>query len=153
MENWTWTANVKITVRDLSGEVIDVTEFHNLIVTIGLNMLRNFLAGTIADGKIKYMGVGNDGTPPVIGNIWLGNEVFRKALTSDSLPADGQYQTIFYLAPADAVGWIREFGWFCGATAGAGFNTGIMISRVLYSRDKTSLESIEIRRDDRIAGV
>ena len=153
-QNWKWTANIKITVRDLDDKILEVTEFHNLITTVGVNMMRDFLDG-LADGKVKYLGVGTDATPPVVGGTQLGTEVFRKAITSNSKPGIGQYKTITYLAPADAVVNIRELGWFCGAGALASpnYNTGIMISRVLYSRDKTNLESIQIERCDCITGV
>ena len=63
-------------------------------------------------------------------------------------PAAGQVNTVHYITPAEAVGAIEELGWFAGAAAGAGAGTGIMISRVLYSRVKTNLESLQIERLD-----
>jgi len=145
-----WKGRVRITVRNLDGDILDLVEMDNLITTVGLNMLRDLLKGDISDGEIKYCGLGDDDTAPALGNTTLGNEVFRKILTSSSSPDDGQLKTIFYIAPDEAVGTIEEIGWFAGAAAGAGADSGIMISRVLYSRNKTTLESIQVERTDTI---
>lgn len=146
-----WVANVKIIVRDLEGTVIDVKEFHNLITTVGLNMVRDLWEGLISDGETKYTAVGDDNTAPTIADTTLGNETFRKAVTSFTEPGDGQLTTVTYIAPAEAVGLIEEIGWFSGVGAGAGVDSGILISRVLYNRNKTALESIQIERTDEIA--
>ena len=142
--------NVKITVRDIRGEIIDVVEFHNLITTVGLNMFRDLLEGLILDGEIKELAVGSDNTAPAITDTKLGTETFRKTITAFSEPADGELKTTVYIAPPEAVGLIEEVGWFAGVGAGAGADSGILVSRVLYSRNKTALESIEIVREDRI---
>ena len=149
--NWKLESNVKITVKNIHGEILETKEFHNLITTVGLNMVRDLWEGLIADGELKYVGVGDDNTAPTTADVWLGNETFRKILTSSSEPGDGQLKTIVYIDPSEAIGTIEEIGWFSGAGAGAGANTGIMISRVLYSRIKTALESIQIERTDTIA--
>jgi len=128
-----------------------VQVFHNLITTVGLNMVRDFLEGLIAAGETKYMAVGSDNTAPALADIKLGTETFRKLVTSFSEPADGQLRTVVYIAPAEAVGAIEELGWFSGAAAGAGADSGIMISRVLYSRVKTAIESIQVERQETIA--
>lgn len=135
--------NVKITVRDLKGNIKEVKEFHNLITTVGLNMLRDMIGFVITDAGIHYLAVGDDATAPAIGQTILVNETFRKAVTSRTYPAAGQVNTITYISPAEAVGLINELGWFAGVGAGAGADTGIMLSRVLYNRTKTALESIQ----------
>ncbi len=145
------TSNVKITVRNLEGDIIDETEFKNLITTVGLNMLRDFLAGDVSDGEIKYTAIGTDNTAPVIGDTTLVVESFRKATTSTSKPADAQFRHITYVAPAEAVVAIEEVGWFCGAAATGSADSGILLARVLYSRNKTNLESLQIERTDTFA--
>uniref|UniRef100_A0A6M3KLA5 Uncharacterized protein n=1 Tax=viral metagenome TaxID=1070528 RepID=A0A6M3KLA5_9ZZZZ len=150
--HWKWTTNVKITVRDLQGKVLEVKEIHNLLTTVGLGMVIDLMqAGGPADGKIRYMGVGSNATPPAIAQTQLIAETFRKAVTSQAEITSTSLRTIVYIAPAEAVGWIKEIGWFSSPTAGAGANTGIMISRILYSRNKTALESIQVDRVDTIA--
>ena len=144
-----WHLNVRITVRDLSGNIIEQVEKKNLIVNVGLNMVRDVLAGDVTDGEIKVIGIGTDATAPAVGQTQLIAEVFRKARTSDSKPAVGQYESVWYIAPAEAVVNIREVGFFAGAAALVGTpNSGIMIARILYSRNKTALESIQFERLD-----
>jgi len=147
--------NVKITVRDLEGNILDIQELHNLIPTVDFNMVRDAYYGDVTDCQIKYMGVGDDATAPALTDTTLVNETFRKILTARSKPADGQIKTTVYIAPDEAtfalIGSIKEIGWFSGVAAVIGFNTGILSSRVLYSRDKTAQESIQIERTLTIA--
>ena len=147
---WIFESNVKVTAFDLAGDILDVREFKNLLTTVGFNMMRDGLYGPggAQDLEIKYMAVGDDNTAPTIADTTLGNETFRKARTSQSKPADAQQRYVQYIAPGEAVGVIEEFGWFAGAAAGAGADSGIMVSRVLYSRTKTALESLQIERTD-----
>ena len=142
--------HIVVTVRDLAGNIIDRQEFHNLLTTVGLNMMRDVLYGDASDAEIKYMGVGSDDTAPVIGNTTLGTETFRKQITTSTKPANGQVKHSVYIAPDEAVGTIEELGWFAGPAATASADTGIMISRRLYSRVKTNLESILVERTDSV---
>jgi len=143
--------NVRITIRDLEGNILETKELHNLIPTVDLNMIRDAYYGDVADCEIKYMAVGDDNTAPALTDTILGNETFRKIMTAHSKPGDGQILTTVYIAPGEAVGAIEEIGWFSGAGAGAGADTGILSSRVLYSRVKTALESIQVERTLTIA--
>ncbi len=144
-------SNVKVTAFDPDGNVLDVQEMKNLITTVGLNMLRNGLYGDVSDFEVKYMAIGSDSTAPTLADTTLGTETFRKARTSQSKPSNGAVKYVQYIAPAEAVGAIEELGWFAGAAAGAGADSGIMIARVLYSRTKTNLESLQIERTDTFA--
>ena len=150
-KTWYLKSNVKITVFDLEGNIIDVQEFPNLITNVGLNMMRDGLygAGGAQDLEIKIFGVGDDNTAPLVTDTTLGNETFRKARTSQSKPGTGQQRYVQYIDPTEAIGTIEEFGWFAGAAAVAGTpDSGIMVSHVLYPRVKTALESIQIERTD-----
>jgi len=145
-----WRGHIKITTRHLQGHILDVVEFDNLIMTVGLNMLRDLFSGTISDGEIKYIALGTDNTAPAVGQTTLVAEVFRKQETSRSNLGDGILKTIHYIAPDEAIANIREIGWFAGVDATLTPDSGIMVSRVLYSRNKTNLESIQIERTDTI---
>ena len=149
---WKHRGYIRITVRDLAGNILEQTELRNTVVKVGRKMWRDMLKGDIADGQIKQFGLGDDDTATFDDETTLVNETFRKAFTAESTPADDQYQTVCYIAPAEAVGWIKELGWFAGAGALASpnYNTGILVSRVLWSRNKTNLESIEIVRLDSV---
>ena len=148
---WKRVTNIKVTAYDLEGNIKDVTEIHNLITTVGLGMLIDLMDGGIADGEIKYMGVGSDNTAPALADTTLGTETFRKAMTTQTQPTATSLLSTVYVSPSEAVGVIEEIGWFAGVGAGAGADTGIMIARVLYSRVKTTLESLQIERTDSIA--
>jgi len=151
LQNWKLTTNVKITARDLDGNILDVQEFHNLITTVGLGMVIDMLDGLVADGEIKDMAWGSSNAAPAIGQTTLGVEVGRKVMTTQTQPTTTSLLSTVYVAPAEAVGAIEELGWFAGPLAdGIGPDTGIMVSRVLYSRNKTALESLQIERADTI---
>ena len=149
-KTWELDSNIKVTVFDLEGNIIDVQEFKNLLTNVGLNMMRDGLYGPggAQDLEIKYLAIGSDNTAPAVGQTQLVVETFRKARTSQSKPGTGQQRYVQYIDPTEAIGVIEELGWFAGAAAGAGVNSGIMVSRVLYSRVKTSLESLQIERTD-----
>ena len=142
------SGNVRITVRDLDGNIIEQIVKPNLIVNVGLNMVRDMLAGDVADGEIKYIALGTNAAAPAMGDTQLGTEIFRKVITSSTKPAVGQWNSVWYIAPAEAVAAIEEIGFFAGAGAVAGADTGILIARILYSRNKTNLESLQISRLD-----
>ena len=154
--NWKWKSNVKVTVSDLDGNIIDIQEFHNLITNVGLNMMRDGLYGPggAQNLEIKVLGIGSNNTPPAVGQTQLLAETFRKARTSQSKPGTGQQTYVQYIGPTEAIGVIEELGWFAGAAADPGTpNSGIMVSRTLYSRVKTNLESIQIERTDTFSEV
>ena len=213
-----WTVRIKITAIDLYGKILDIWRSENLLMNVGLNMLRDDLKGDprgVADateanklhdadggfqatdiGKwihnttdntwttvsgfvdsgeldltddimantesyimypsgngIAYMAWGSSTTAPAVGQTTLVAETARLIMTSKTAGGTGVLTSTVYINPATAVAPpnIEELGWFAGATAGAGADTGIMVGRVLYSRPKTNLESLLIERVDTIA--
>ena len=123
----------------------------NLITDDGLNMFRDALKGTVTDCKIKYVALGNDPTAPGNNQHILVAEQFRKVVTSQNPDpvTVGKLYTEVYLADTEANTFkCEEIGWFAGANASTTKDTGIMIARVLYSRQKSSTESWTIRRTD-----
>ncbi len=156
---------IRITVRDLEGNILERVVLKNTITNLLFNLYRDALAGdlgNIEDLKIERFAIGDDdGTilPLAITNTTLGNEIYRMDTpTSTSKPAIGQYQTVWYLPPAIPAGggWIREVGIFSGTAAavwggGAGKDSGTLMARVFWVRDKTTLESVQFERLDKIA--
>lgn len=123
----------------------------NLIMDDGLNMFRDALKGTVTDCKIKYVALGNDPAAPANEQAVLVAEQFRKVVTSQNVDpaAVGKLYTELYIADVEANEFkTEEIGWFAGANASTTKDTGIMIARVLYSRQKSSTESWTIRRTD-----
>jgi hypothetical protein len=149
-----WTGQWEIIIKDMSGNIIHRTGLRpNLITDAGLNMFRDFLSGAIADGEIKYVALGSGSTAPANGQTQLVAEEFRKLVTSQTNQATaGELETILFVADSEANTFkTEEIGWFAGAAAAADPDTGIMIARVLYSRQKTNLESWTVRRIDAVA--
>lgn len=123
---------------------------NNTITNSGLNLLREALRGTITDAQIKYIAVGTSSAAVTVSDTQLGAEIFRKPVYSRTAGANGILITIAILEDSEAVANIQEIGIFAGSTASATTNSGIMISRILYSRNKTNLESVQIQRTDTI---
>lgn len=149
-----WIGQWELEVRE-KGELKEVIPLtHNLITDAGLNFLRDFLRGTVTDGQIKYVGLGTGTTQPANGDSQLAAEQFRKIVTSrnaDPLVA-GKLYTELYIADTEANDFkCEEVGWFAGTSATATANSGVMIARILLSRQKSSTESWTIRRTDTIS--
>jgi hypothetical protein len=148
-----WAGQVRVVRRDLSGRVIGEQLLHNLITDAALDQLAGLLIAAPVDTEIKYLAWGDDATPPTGADTVLGNELGRKIVTAQEAGSTGQSITTVYLGPADANEAIAELGWYAGATAGAGKDSGLLLARVLYSHTKTTLESIQVERTDTIAGA
>lgn len=153
-ENTNWFGQWEIEIRE-NGNVKEIVPLnHNLITDAGLNMFRDALSGANKDCEIKYVALGNDATVPANEDTHLGAEQFRKVVTSQNndplIP--GKLYTELYVADTEGNAFkCEEIGWFAGVAAGPGANTGIMIARILYSRQKSATESWTIRRTDTIS--
>lgn len=150
----TWLGQWELEIRE-NGIVKEAVPLqHNLITDVGLNMFRNLLKGTITDGKIKYVALGDGATAPANADAQLVTEQFRKIVTSQDVDpvTAGKLYTELYIADTEANAFkTEEIGWFAGTAASAAVNTGICIARILYSRQKASTESWTIRRTDTIS--
>lgn len=146
-EKINWTGRIKITTTYRDGRV-EVEEFNNIITDAGRNLMRDGLQGS--DTEIKYLAWGSGITVPAVSDIALAAEAGRKLVTKQVAGATGVVITTVYLAPFDANMQIEELGWFAGSGATATAGSGVMIARVLYSKLKSNLESIQIDRTDTI---
>ncbi|MHB1651384.1 MAG: hypothetical protein ACYCVD_02770 [Desulfitobacteriaceae bacterium] len=149
-----WLGQWELEIKE-NGRIKEIVPLkHNLLTDVGLNMLRDMLSGAITDAQIKYVGLGNSATAPANTDTQLGAEQFRKVVTSrntDPVTA-GKLYTELYIADTEANAFkCEEIGWFAGVGATATASTGIMIARILYSRQKASTESWTIRRTDIIS--
>lgn len=142
---WAGKYMIQVFKNNEIKETIISNEIHNT----GKTMLRDFLNGVVTDGEIKYIAVGNSDATIDVTDTQLGNETFRKAVYSQSNFDFDELLTLSIIENTEANGQIEELGVFAGSTASASANTGIMLSRVLYSKLKTSDESIRITRYDR----
>lgn len=148
-----WLGQWEVVITDQDGNVETTGIRPNLITDAGLNLFRDLLSGAVTDGEIKYVALGSGNAAPANGQTGLISEQFRKLVTyQDNDPiTPGRLITELYVTDAEANGFkTEEIGWFAGSAAAAGANTGVMIARVLFSRQKNSLESWTIRRIDTI---
>lgn len=149
------SGNIKITVYNLDGSVKEVVNLHNEIKTCWINAIRDMYRGSMVnDLEIKYLAWGSDDTANDPSQTTLISEFGRKQVTAQEDGDDGEVITTTYIAPSEGNDeTIEEIGWFAGASATSTPDSGILVARILYSRDKTDLESLEIERTDTIAEV
>jgi|SRR5487761_1428355 len=114
----------------------------------GLELWRDGAAGA-NNPMITYVALGNSTTPPTAGDTALGNETFRKAVTTYTDGSTGEILVTMYLGPSDDIGAdIEEVGFVGGSTANAQPNTGILIAHGLWSHNpKAGTESITFTLD------
>jgi hypothetical protein len=146
-----WQGLWKIKVIDSkTREVIEETEVKNRIMNLALDELLKVLEGDATDMELKYMALGTDDTPLTNNDLTLGTEIFRTPPISQNKTGTGELTTVFTVLDSEAVGNIEEIGIFGGTGAGAGVDTGLMISRILWKRTKTNSEEIQFSRVDRM---
>jgi hypothetical protein len=116
------------------------------ITNAGRNLLRDSMKGATTS-VIKYVALGSSSTAPAIGDIKLGAEIFRKAVTSYVNGATGEVFINMYLSQSDLAGTtVQEIGFFGGSAATAIANTGVLLAHGLYSHTH-GVESITFSLD------
>ncbi len=141
----------KFEIQIIRGDEFEVVRFPNLITDMWLNAVRDASLGHVKDLEIKYIALGkDDGTilPLSPSNTRLGNEVERKPFTKIEKDGNGRVKRTVNINSAEGNFHIKEIGIFAGAGATSAINTGILVARVFYDRDKDELESINIVRTD-----
>jgi hypothetical protein len=157
IENGGVCGEFKIVVKDsITKEILHEEKIKNMIMNAALDELVQAYLGFIPDLWIRYLAVGTSNTVVVATQTQLGAESFRCA--PSVLPAEtlntGEVQTTFNILDTEAKVNIQEIGIFCGNTATASANTGLMLSRVLWSYDKSvSNVEIQIIRTDKVVKV
>lgn len=131
-------------------DILDEVELGNLITDAGRDLMALAMRDATALPEISWVALGDDATAPVVGDTALGNEVFRKLMTTQVAGATGVSVSTVYIAPGEANQQLEEIGWYAG-TATSAPGSGTLIARVLYSRLKDALESIQIERTDTIS--
>ena len=153
-ETSNWLGQWELEIRE-NGDLKEIVPLtHNLITDAGLNMFRDALKGDVTDCEIKYVTLGSGTTAPANDQTTLVAEEFRKVVTSQNVDpiTAGKLYTELYVADTEGNSFkTEEIGWFAGVGATATVNTGIMIARILYSRQKSAVESWTIRRTDQIS--
>lgn len=139
-------------IQIMRGSEMEVIEFPNLITDLWLNTVRDAtMSATPMDLQFKYIALGkDDGTilPLAPSNTRLGNEVERKGFTKVETDGTGRVKRTVNINSSEGNFHIKEIGIYAGATATSALNSGILVARVFYDRDKDELESINIVRTD-----
>ena len=145
-----WMGTFKIRIKNtLTGEITDEI-VKNRITNTALNAMINTLDDIEPQLNIKYLAIGTGSTAIDDADTQLDTEIARVQFTSSNLTAIGEFTTEFVVLDSEAVATWAEIGIFCGDTATSSANTGIMLTRILYDRVKTSLEEIQFIRIDKI---
>lgn len=143
-----WQGDIQIAICDEQLGLVSIERFHNQIMQAGKNLLRDVLIGAVVSGQIFYVALGNGTAAVADTQTKLANELFRKPVTLQQPGTTGQGSTLVYVAPYEANFSIEEIGWFAGPSATADANTGTMIARVLWHKDKNGQMSLQISRTD-----
>jgi hypothetical protein len=140
-----WAGIFKVSINGGEEEMIK-----NRITNAALNELMKILQGQAANMEIKFLALGTSANPIVDTDTKLGNEIHRVQFDTKEITATGQLTSIASAEAGEAVGIIEEIGIFGGPGATDAPNSGMLISRVLWHREKTSLEEIQFTRIDTI---
>jgi hypothetical protein len=114
------TGRLHIVNVDASGAVKDDVLLDNLVVDVGLAFLASRAVGATAN-VMSHMGLGSGAVAPAHGDLALGTELGRAALTS----ATASGSVVTYVAtfnPGVATGNITEAAVFNAPTAGTMLN-------------------------------
>jgi hypothetical protein len=132
------SANVQVIVQDaVTGEILSQQEHKNLVVSGGLNLIRDLLDGDAVAG-LTHFAVGTGTSPVSAIQATLGTEVFRDTVTQRTSNTQ-QLIVSYYLASGSANGnTLSEAGLFNASTAGT------MFARVLLSPAITKTAAIAV---------
>ena len=117
------------------GKPIYENTVHNLIVTVGKNMIGDLLIDEESTG-FTYHAIGTGNTAPVVGNTTLNTESERKAFAS-RIRSGNVITLSWYYTAAECTYNIKESGVYGGASATTSPDSGIMLSHYLQSYDNS----------------
>lgn len=157
------TRKVRGSVRVRSWELVNGvwvlahdTRDHNLVVNAGLDLLAEGEQSNAVKTQVTYVALGNGTTGVTASDTALGDERFRKQVTSYALGGTGEVTTTVYVSPSEANGFvINEIGWFAGDASDA-VGSGVLMARIeegsnanlpLFSgAAKTNAQTVQIDR-------
>jgi hypothetical protein len=109
------------------------------------------LKGDTADLEIKYLATGTSDVAVTDTDTQLGAEIFRTPITVGPIDVGvGHIEHRFSILDTESVGLIKEIGIFGGSTASITPNSGVLLSRVLWTKNKTNSIEITITRVDKV---
>lgn len=149
-EMFKWNGLWEIKIRNIHTGEIKKEYVKNKIVDAALdNLIKPLWDNSALDMMIRYFAVGTSNTAVQNTDTKLIAEYFRTPPTIASAKTNtGEVTTEFVLLATEANTQLEEIGIFCGATATGTADTGILLSRLLWSHFKTSSEEITFSRVD-----
>lgn len=127
------------------GRIINKNEYAiNVFCNSGRTSLLERMAGE-NKGELTYLALGDNATTPVNTDIALGNELFRKAITSSS--ASGlTLSTSTFITSTEGNHAYKEMGLY-GDDAGAAADSGTLFTHLTINETKSSGQSVTIDYD------
>jgi hypothetical protein len=116
---------------------------HNIVVDSGLNFLAKILCNTAEESSkyVTHFAIGDDNTAATAGDTALGNEVFRKAVSS-RLDDDSVANISTFIGASEAnVTW-EEWGHFIDGTSDA--DSGTMLSHHIQQQSKSAPNTVTV---------
>lgn len=119
------------------GQVCHTVSAHNLITSVGKNLIANILANTDGYGTgLTYCALGTVAGTPVVGGTVLGAEVVRAAVNSFEVAVGVVSCETFFFKTAAPYS-IAEVGHF-GHDAGTALNSGRLFEWATINFDNSS---------------
>lgn len=142
-ENLKATGKLKITKRDLDGNILSIHDYDNVVCTVAKTMIANNLTDVSPDNvmRINYGALGTNTTAPAAADTQLGTETYRNLVASQTNSANVAYITLFFSA-TECNGTYKEAGLFSNATGTA--NSGVIFSHVAIDETKTNTQTLTI---------
>ena len=130
------TGHLMIERTNAAGELVEVVEVPNLVVSIGKSFIASRMVGTSLS-VMSHMAIGSDQTSAASGNVKLGSELSggRVALTGGGGTASANSITYTATFPAGAgTGDVKEAGIFNYSPAASGdpSSSQIMLCRTTF---------------------
>lgn len=135
---------VILLIGDKYGNFKNKIYVNNLITTAAKESWAKAFSGveTLNQGIGTYHALGTSGVAPALGDVKLGSELFRKAISvRDYSNNQALFQTFF--TASEAVGTLLELGLY-GDNATEVADSGTLFAHVAISRTKTSSDTLTV---------
>lgn len=132
----------------INGKYLETVK--NRIMNTVLDQFVGCYKGNSTDLEIFYLALGTGNTAITDTDTTLDNEIFRTQISTQTDVGTGEILTEFIVLDTEAVAQIEEIGIFAGSTATSSADTGTLISRILWNKNKTASEEITFRRTDKV---
>jgi hypothetical protein len=138
-------------IEKSSGKILYEEEINNTIMNGALDEIYKSLYGDTPDVEIKYLALGTSSVSVATTQTQLVSEVFRTNYASRTTSSNQEVVTNYVVLDSEATVQIEEIGIFAGAAATTVTNSGTLVSRILWSYDKTSSNiELQFQRTDKI---